>query len=252
MHLERFGSLDEIVRAKSELAAGAAAGRHRWWSTPTAPARCGSRKALDRLPRAAVRRNRRPRISTTRLEQSPVLEAGHHVRAADRATARYTCFTPLLGRPIILNLAGAFTLAVGARRRSGGRGGGAADAEAGVEPPRGGRGARRHLDSRRLQLQPVRVPRGARSGGGAAGGAAVPGDARRHRARAASSSTSTGRCRAKRPRSATTRSSSSDTNREAFVAGHRDAGREDAAGRGGQSRPTRSAGCARRCRTATS
>ena len=31
MHLERFGSLEEIVHAKSELARSAAAWRHGWW-----------------------------------------------------------------------------------------------------------------------------------------------------------------------------------------------------------------------------
>ena len=47
----------------------------------------------------------------TRLEHDPVLEGGHVVRAADARPAPIACFTPLLGRPIILNLAGAFTLA---------------------------------------------------------------------------------------------------------------------------------------------
>ena len=46
----------------------------------------------------------------TRVEQVRFTARGTHfvLRRADKA---YECFTPLLGRPIILNLAGAFTLA---------------------------------------------------------------------------------------------------------------------------------------------
>ena len=111
MHLERFGSTDEIVQAKGELARGPAGRRAAGRQRRQRRARCGLRKAPQHCRVSAVRRNVRPRASTTRLEQVEFSKQGHVVRAADAASGTTRASTPLLGRPIILNLAGAFTLA---------------------------------------------------------------------------------------------------------------------------------------------
>ena len=109
MHLERFGSLDEIVRAKSELAQALPPGGLLVVNADS-PGALRIAKALDRPPRAALRRDvgrgaRHPRSracsSRSRARRS----------CCGPATGVYHCFTPLLGRPIILNIAGAFTLA---------------------------------------------------------------------------------------------------------------------------------------------
>ena len=108
MHLERFGSLDEIVRAKGELA-----------------------RALPPLGRLVVNADspgalRIAKASTqctvllygemstedldTRVEGITFSREGTTFTLRTR-TARHACFTPLLGRPIIMNLTGVFTLA---------------------------------------------------------------------------------------------------------------------------------------------
>ena len=81
-----------------------------WWSTPTARARCGSPEAPTALPRAAVRRNIDRRAGDAARETSASRSRARR-SCCDTRDRAYTCFTPLLGRPIILNLAGAFTLA---------------------------------------------------------------------------------------------------------------------------------------------
>ncbi len=227
MHLERFGSTEEIVRAKSELAQAIPPGGC-WSSTPTARARCGSRKAR-RTAACCCTAKRRRRIS--RRGSSSIRFSKQGTTFVLRTSERDVRLLHAAARPADHPEPGRRVHAGDrARRRSGDRGRGAADAEAGVESARGRRGARRHLDSRRLQLESVRFPRRARSGGGAAGGAPVSGDARRHRAGAAAVRRQPSAVARGLARSATTRSIVAETNREAFVAGHRDAGQRSATG----------------------
>jgi UDP-N-acetylmuramoyl-tripeptide--D-alanyl-D-alanine ligase len=108
MHLERFGSTDEIVRAKSELAFAVPPGG---WLVANAD----SPGALT-IARAATHCRVLLYGETSTEELDTRLGAvfftpqgtSFVLRTRDRA---FTCFTPLLGRPIILNLAGAFTMA---------------------------------------------------------------------------------------------------------------------------------------------
>jgi len=108
MHLERFGSLEEIVRAKSELAEAIPPGG---WLVANAD----SKGALQIARGAAHCRvllygETSTEELATRLDNVSFSKQGTTfvLRTADRT---FECFTPLLGRPIILNLAGAFTLA---------------------------------------------------------------------------------------------------------------------------------------------
>lgn len=108
MHLERFGSTDAIVQAKRELAealppdgllvvnADSPGARRIAAEATSCRVRLYGETSTDRLD--------------TRLEQVQYSRQGttFQLRTAD---GTYTCFTPLLGRPIVLNLAGAFTLA---------------------------------------------------------------------------------------------------------------------------------------------
>jgi UDP-N-acetylmuramoyl-tripeptide--D-alanyl-D-alanine ligase len=109
MHLERFGSTDEIVRAKSELAEALPDGG-------LLVVNADSPGAL-RIARGAARHRvllygeRSDEILETRLEDVQFSKAGTSFTLLTREGAR-SCFTPLLGRPIILNLTGAYTLAV--------------------------------------------------------------------------------------------------------------------------------------------
>lgn len=108
MHLERFGSTDEIVKAKSELAQAIPPGG---WLVVNAD----SPGAL-RIARAATHCRVLLYGETSgeelaiRIEDIRFSKKGTSftLRTKDRA---YTCFTPVLGRPIVLNLAGAFTMA---------------------------------------------------------------------------------------------------------------------------------------------
>ena len=178
-HAPRAVRLDRRDRPREERAgAGDSAGR------PAGRERRQPGRAADRARRATdCRVLLYGETSTEDLDDArrgrPLLEAGHVVRAADARAAVHRA----------------------SRRCSGGRSSSTWPArsrwraalgvdpevvvaalrtlQAGVEPARGRRGARRHLDSRRLQLESVRLPRRARSRGGAAGGAAVPGDAGR-------------------------------------------------------------------------
>ena len=108
MHLERFGSTEAIVQAKGELAEALP-------PDGLLVVNADSPGAL-RIARAATGRRvlLYGETSTvdldTRLEQVAFSKQGTTFVLRTR-DASYTCFTPLLGRPIILNLAGAFTLA---------------------------------------------------------------------------------------------------------------------------------------------
>ena len=108
MHLERFGSLEEIVRAKSELAQAIPPGG---WLVANAdsPGALQIAKGATHC-RVLLYGETSTADLTTRLENISFSKEGTTfvLRTVDRT---YECFTPLLGRPIILNLAGAFTMA---------------------------------------------------------------------------------------------------------------------------------------------
>jgi UDP-N-acetylmuramoyl-tripeptide--D-alanyl-D-alanine ligase len=108
MHLERFGSLDEIVRAKSELAAAVPAGGLLVVNADSPGALRIAKGTHDR--RVLLYGETSSEDLETRLEQVSFSPAGTSfvLRARDRT---WPCFTPLVGRPIILNLTGVFTLA---------------------------------------------------------------------------------------------------------------------------------------------
>jgi UDP-N-acetylmuramoyl-tripeptide--D-alanyl-D-alanine ligase len=108
MHLERFGSLDEIVRAKSELAEAVPPGGILVVNADSAGALRIARGFPDR--RVLLYGERSPEQLDTRVEAIAFTRQGTTfvLRTGDRV---HHCTTPLLGRPIILNLAGAFTLA---------------------------------------------------------------------------------------------------------------------------------------------
>jgi UDP-N-acetylmuramoyl-tripeptide--D-alanyl-D-alanine ligase len=108
MHLERFGSLDAIVRAKGELAA----------ALPPDGLLVVNADSAGALRIAQNTRGRRILLYgetsaedlDTRLEQVEFSTTGTAFVLRTRDNV-YRCMTPLLGRPIVLNLAGAFTLA---------------------------------------------------------------------------------------------------------------------------------------------
>ena len=108
MHLERFGSTDAIVRAKSELAQALPPGGLLVVNADSP----GARRIAAEATRCRVRLYGETSSESldTRLEQVQFSREGTSflLRTTD---GTYPCFTPLLGRPIVLNLAGAFTLA---------------------------------------------------------------------------------------------------------------------------------------------
>jgi UDP-N-acetylmuramoyl-tripeptide--D-alanyl-D-alanine ligase len=108
MHLERFGSLDEIVRAKSELAAAIPPGGLLVVNADSPGALRIARGAVH--ARVLLYGEHSADDLETRLEQVQVSRRGTSFVLRTR-TGAHECFTPLHGRPIILNLAGAFTLA---------------------------------------------------------------------------------------------------------------------------------------------
>jgi UDP-N-acetylmuramoyl-tripeptide--D-alanyl-D-alanine ligase len=109
MHLERFGSLDEIVRAKSELAQALPPGSLLAVNADSPGALRIARAST--ACRVLLYGESSAEELSTRLEQVRFAKDG--TRFVLRMNGRaYDCFTPLLGRPIILNLAGAVTLAV--------------------------------------------------------------------------------------------------------------------------------------------
>ena len=108
MHLERFGSTDAIVQAKSELAQAIPAGGILVVNADSPNALRIARQATH--VRVLLYGEQSTETLSTRLEDVRFTKQGSHfvLRTSERT---FTCFTPLLGRPIVLNLAGAFTLA---------------------------------------------------------------------------------------------------------------------------------------------
>lgn len=109
MHLERFGSTEVIKQAKSELAKALPPGGILVVNADSPNALRIAKESSH--VRVHLYGEHHTGALDTRVEQIRFTREGTHfvLQTADRA---YTCFTPLLGRPIILNLAGAFTLAV--------------------------------------------------------------------------------------------------------------------------------------------
>lgn len=109
VHLERFGSTEAIVRAKGELAR----------AVPDGGVLVVNADSPGALRIAKTTPNRRTLLygetSTedleTRLESLQFSEKGTRFTLRTRGNGIHHCFTPLLGRPIIQNLAGAFTIA---------------------------------------------------------------------------------------------------------------------------------------------
>jgi UDP-N-acetylmuramoyl-tripeptide--D-alanyl-D-alanine ligase len=108
MHLERFGSLDNIVRAKSELAQALPAGAILVVNADSPGALQIAKSMSDR--RVLLYGETSPEELDTRLEQVRFTLEGTSFTLRTR-TAEYACFTPIHGRPIVLNLTGAFTMA---------------------------------------------------------------------------------------------------------------------------------------------
>lgn len=110
-HLERFGSTEAIFQAKSELAQSIPAGGILVCNADS-PNALRIAQTYTHL-RVLLYGEHYAGGLDTRLERVRFTKQGTHfvLQTNDRA---FECFTPLLGRPIILNLAGAFTLAVAA------------------------------------------------------------------------------------------------------------------------------------------
>jgi UDP-N-acetylmuramoyl-tripeptide--D-alanyl-D-alanine ligase len=108
MHLERFGSTDEIVRAKSELAQAIPEGGLLVVNADSAGA-LRIAKASTHC-RVLLYGEQSTEDLASRAEDVQVSKSGTTfvIRTRERA---YQCATPLVGRPIILNIVGAFTLA---------------------------------------------------------------------------------------------------------------------------------------------
>jgi UDP-N-acetylmuramoyl-tripeptide--D-alanyl-D-alanine ligase len=108
MHLERFGSTDNIIQAKSELAQAIPPGGILVVNADSP----GALKLAKGATHCTVLLYGERSIESlaTRVEDIRVTAKGSTfvLRTRDRV---YQCSTPLWGRPIILNLAGAFTLA---------------------------------------------------------------------------------------------------------------------------------------------
>ncbi len=109
MHLERFGSTDAIRQAKGELARAIPPGGILVVNADSPNALRIAEESTGL--RVLLYGERHPGTLQTRVEQMRFTKQGTHfvLQTADRA---YSCFTPIVGRPIVLNLAGAFTLAV--------------------------------------------------------------------------------------------------------------------------------------------
>lgn len=109
MHLERFGSLENIFLAKRELAQALPAGGLLVVNADSPNALRIAQTVADR--RVSLYGETSSEALDTRLEAVRVSKEGtaFSLRTKD---AVYECFTPIHGRPIILNLAGAFTAAV--------------------------------------------------------------------------------------------------------------------------------------------
>ena len=108
MHLERFGSTDVIRQAKSELAQAVPPGGLLVVNADSPNALVIGKQFSDR--RVLLYGEESREDLATRVEDVRFTKQGSHfvLRTQSRT---YTCFTPVLGRPIVRNLAGAFTLA---------------------------------------------------------------------------------------------------------------------------------------------
>jgi UDP-N-acetylmuramoyl-tripeptide--D-alanyl-D-alanine ligase len=108
MHLERFGSHEEIVKAKGELAEALPPGGVLVVNADS-PGALKIARASTRC-RVLLYGETSGEDLSTRVERFRVSNAGSSV-VLRTAAAEDACVTPLGGRPIIRNLAGAFTLA---------------------------------------------------------------------------------------------------------------------------------------------
>jgi UDP-N-acetylmuramoyl-tripeptide--D-alanyl-D-alanine ligase len=109
MHLERFGSLENIFIAKRELAEALPPGGILVVNADSPNALRMARTVPDR--RVFLYGEHAADEIDTRLGQVRFTTQGTAFVLRTK-TAQYECFTPIHGRPIILNLAGAFTTAV--------------------------------------------------------------------------------------------------------------------------------------------
>jgi UDP-N-acetylmuramoyl-tripeptide--D-alanyl-D-alanine ligase len=109
MHLERFGSLENVFIAKSELAQALPDGGLLVVNADSPNALRMARTVPNR--RALLYGEASTEELDTRVEQVRFTKRGTSFVLRTR-TAEYACETPIHGRPIIHNLAGAFTLAV--------------------------------------------------------------------------------------------------------------------------------------------
>jgi UDP-N-acetylmuramoyl-tripeptide--D-alanyl-D-alanine ligase len=108
MHLERFGSTDAIVLAKSELAQAIPLRGFLVVNADSAGALRIAREATQ--ARVLLYGEASGERLDTRLGDVQFSPKGTSfaLKTKDRT---YPCFTPLLGRPIVLNIAGVFTMA---------------------------------------------------------------------------------------------------------------------------------------------
>ena len=108
MHLERFGSLENIFIAKRELAEALPAGGLLVVNADSPNALRIARTVANR--RALLYGEMSSEALDTRLERVRFAKEGTYF-VLRTASGAHECFTPVHGRPIIQNLAGAFTLA---------------------------------------------------------------------------------------------------------------------------------------------
>lgn len=109
MHLERFGSLENIFIAKRELAEALPSAGILVVNADSPNALRIARTVADR--RVFLYGEHAQEDLDTRLEEVRFTTHGTQFVLRTK-TARYECVTPIHGRPIVLNLAGAFTTAV--------------------------------------------------------------------------------------------------------------------------------------------
>jgi len=109
MHLERFGSTEEIVRAKSELAQALPRGGLLVVNADSE----GALRIAKGANQCKVILYGERSVEDLDVRVSAILFSRRGTTfELQTKTRRYRCFTPLLGRPIILNLAGVFALTV--------------------------------------------------------------------------------------------------------------------------------------------
>lgn len=108
MHLERFGSKEAIVKAKGELADALPPGGVLVVNADSPGALAIAQRAVH-CRVSLYGESPRPGLAT-RVANMTFSRKGTTF-TLETASGPVSCFTPLLGRPIILNLAGAFTLA---------------------------------------------------------------------------------------------------------------------------------------------